>query len=82
MNIYDSREPSGPDPFRGRRGPRGPKRFIFTYQDIARVCGCSYGTVRNDACNLPFRPSRFDPKDLESLARYIVWRLEKIKPTP
>lgn len=45
---------------------RGPKRWMYTYADIARAAGLSVGTVKNYK-----KLGRFDPADLASVARLI-----------
>lgn len=62
-----------------RRKKRGPKRFSFTYADIAQVTGLSERTVRADAHERTVkgrkpRPAKFDPADLRSIVRYVMRR--------
>lgn len=45
---------------------RGPKRWEYTYADIAKAAGLSVGTLKNYK-----KLGRFDPADLESVARLI-----------
>lgn len=51
---------------------RGPKRFGFTYSDIAAVAGLAPDTVRRKATG---KGREFRPKDLESL---VTWLAVKI----
>lgn len=46
---------------------RGPKRFCFTYEDIARATGNRIDNVRRH-----FVRGKFKSGDLVSLARYII----------
>ena len=45
---------------------RGPKRWTYTYADIAKASGLSLGTVKNYK-----KLGRLDPADLGSVARLI-----------
>ena len=45
---------------------RGPKRFSFTYADVARATGLSQRTARALA-----QRGAYDPNDLRSLAAFI-----------
>lgn len=51
--------------------PRGPRRFSFTYDEIAAVVGLKRKTVRNHAQGAD---AVFDPTDLYSLAAYVMER--------
>ena len=44
------------------RGGRGPKRFAYTYEDLARLFGITAQTVRKWAS-----ARRFDPDNLRSV---------------
>lgn len=57
-------KPTIPDPWRGGRKPR---RFAFTYEDLARLFGVKVSTVIQWAANRTKRPRRFDPSDLRSI---------------
>ncbi len=45
---------------------RGPKRWSYTYADIAKAAGLSVGTVKNYK-----KLGRLDPSDLASVAHLI-----------
>jgi hypothetical protein len=47
---------------------RGPKRFSFTYEDIAQAAGIAVGSVKNAAAG---RHATLDPNRLESVVEFI-----------
>lgn len=47
----------------GKHRERGPKRFWYTYADLARVYGVAVGTVKWWAAT-----GRLEPGDLEAVA--------------
>lgn len=62
-------DPNRPDPFKGRRGKRGRKRFRYTYDDIAKLLEVSVTTAKHYA-----HRGHYKPDDLESIARFWVQR--------
>ena len=63
--------------FKGRRGPRGMKKFAFTYQDISDLTGISLGNLRIMA-----HRGQFDPSNLQSLVDFVVKRQKKCNQLP
>lgn len=55
--------------FKGRRAPRGPKRFAYTYETIAELVRRPVATVKGHAQK---RCGRLDPNDLRSTSMYIA----------
>jgi len=49
---------------------RSPKRFSFTYEDIADAYGCSVAAIRKHA-----QRGKFDPHDLVSILEFVQQRL-------
>ncbi len=54
------------------RKRRGPRRFGFTYAQIAQVAGLATETVRRKATG---RGREFRPSDLESLVTWMAARI-------
>lgn len=52
-----------------RYRPRGPKRFSYTYEDIARLAGLSLRTVKAYGTGTH---RRYDPADLGSVMAFIL----------
>lgn len=48
---------------------RGPKKWSFTYADIAKACGITEKTVRNAAAG---KSPKIDMTDLVSVYRFIA----------
>lgn len=48
---------------------RGPKKWSFTYADIAKACGITAKTVRNAAAG---KSPELDMTDLKSLVRFVA----------
>lgn len=55
----------------GGRGKR-PRRFYFTYADLAAAAGCSEGAIRQRV----FR-GKLDPSDLKSVAVFLCERIRR-----
>jgi len=51
---------------------RSPKKFSFTYGDLAEAAGCSTEAARKHA-----QRGNFDPNDLLSVLEFIQYRLSK-----
>jgi hypothetical protein len=67
-------KPSDPNPADprvrlSRHRERGPKKFFYTYADIARICGLSVASVQTYASR-----GDFEPGDLESVIAFVVAR--------
>jgi hypothetical protein len=57
---------------RGFGKGKSPRKFSFTYEDYARIIGCSPEAARKHA-----QRGHFDPKDLVSVLEFVKDRLEK-----
>jgi hypothetical protein len=59
--------PAGANPrtFLRRHRERGPKRFVFTYADLADLFGMTEGAVRQAVSR-----GKFDPHNLHSLCHF------------
>lgn len=67
------------DPWQGARGPRRPRRFEYTYKDLARLFCVSLSTVkhwcsRTTDKNGNLRPAKLNPRDLRSIAALYLER--------
>ena len=61
--------PTGDPRTRKNYRPRGPKRFSYTYEDIARLSGLSLRTVKAYAAG---KRRLYDPTDLGSVVAFLV----------
>lgn len=59
--------------FAGKHRERGPAKYTFTYLDIANAANVSAKTVRNAVARTGGE-AELDPRDLESVVRFIVRR--------
>lgn len=57
---------------RGFGEGKSPKKFSFTYGDLAEAAGCSIAAARKHA-----QRGNFDPNDLLSVLEFIQIRLRK-----
>lgn len=54
------------DPFKGRRGKRGEKKYCWTMSELSAIVGLHPATIRKH-----IRQGQFNPEDLHSVAWYI-----------
>jgi len=54
---------------------RGPKRFSYTFDDIARAAGLSLGTIKNATSQ-----GKLDPSNLESVIEFVNLRRQGDRP--
>lgn len=70
--TYEMMEDKSKDLFGGKRGARGPKKFCYTYADLARL----YGVTEKYLMNMKSE-GVFDPGDLEDVLRMYIERQKR-----
>jgi hypothetical protein len=78
--MEDERNPKDPRVvFAGSHRERGRAKYTFTYEDIATAAGVSLKTVRNAASKHEGH-AELDPRDLESVIRFVLKRRPDLAP--